>query len=458
MQRTGQGEAREVILLVDHSGSMTGPKWAAADWAVERFLAGLTARDHFALGYFHNTTHWFNNRLQSATPEQTGRAVAWLKSQRDNGGTELGVALEQALNIQRASGQLARNLLIVTDAEVTDAARILRLADTEAQQTQRRRISVLCIDAAPNAYLAQELADRGGGLARFLTSDPDQEDIATALDEVLADWSEPVLTGLSLAINRADVEASGRRTLQSGANETTVDLGDLVAGRAQWVVARARLQEHAPLNLAVYATQGRLIAESNLEDALPGTAALKALFGARRIAALEHLMVAGYDEAELRAQLGRLGYDPASVLGDSSAGLTRVYAENQREATAQHLRTLLRDEALSYHLVSSETAFVATRHEAGELVAGTIEVASALPVGWSADFLTAGGAPAPAGMVRYATAGAPMPMLSAAPPFAQASALVDKLVGRMVSSRAKSAPAATPSDEQTVTIFTGEPT
>src|SRR5262249_23508778 len=32
---------REVILLVDHSGSMDGAKWEAADWAVERFLAGL---------------------------------------------------------------------------------------------------------------------------------------------------------------------------------------------------------------------------------------------------------------------------------------------------------------------------------------------------------------------------------------------------------------------------------
>jgi Ca-activated chloride channel family protein len=39
----------------------------------------------------------------------------------------------------------------------------------------------------------------------FLTSDPEQGDIATALDEVLADWSEPVLAGLRLEVDRPGV-------------------------------------------------------------------------------------------------------------------------------------------------------------------------------------------------------------------------------------------------------------
>ena len=119
------------------------------------------------------------------------------------------MALEQALGLERAAGERARHVLIVTDAQVSDAGRILRLAEEEARRADRRRISVLCIDAAPNSYLAQELAERGGGVARFLTSDPEQGDIATALDEVLADWAEPVLAGLRLEVDRPGV--AGRR-------------------------------------------------------------------------------------------------------------------------------------------------------------------------------------------------------------------------------------------------------
>src|SRR5262249_34639730 len=151
---------REVILLVDHSGSMDGAKWEAADWAVERFLAGLSEHDAFALGLFHNTTKWFAQRTRKATPDAVREAVKFLKANRDNRGTELGVALEQALDRSRTSDTPARHVLILTDAEVSDAGRILRLADSEFARPDRRRISVLCIDAAPNSALAAELAER----------------------------------------------------------------------------------------------------------------------------------------------------------------------------------------------------------------------------------------------------------------------------------------------------------
>src|SRR5205085_8734219 len=124
----------------------------------------------------HDTTRWFSETPQPATTEVVVDAVRFLEQSRDIGGTELGVALEQALSLPRSNGQQARHVLIVTDAQVADSGRILRLADEEAGRVDRRRINVLCIDAAPNAFLAGELAERGGGVSRFLTSAPDEED------------------------------------------------------------------------------------------------------------------------------------------------------------------------------------------------------------------------------------------------------------------------------------------
>ena len=185
---TETGVGREVILLVDHSGSMEGAKWAAADWAVTQFLSNLTERDTFALGLFHNETRWLSPQPSTGKSAVVAKAIAFLNEHRDSGGTELGVALEQTLHQPKDTTERARHVLIVTDAEVADAARLLRLVESEAaiaDPWQRRRISVLCIDAAPNAFLANELAERGGGIARFLTSDPAQGDITTALDGVM---------------------------------------------------------------------------------------------------------------------------------------------------------------------------------------------------------------------------------------------------------------------------------
>ncbi|MFN8539972.1 MAG: VIT domain-containing protein [Thermomicrobiales bacterium] len=385
--------AREVVLLVDHSGSMGGPKWEASDWAVKSFLGGLTERDRFGLGLFHNDARWFDKATPRATPEMVGRAIDFLIRNRDSGGTNLGVALEQALDLKRAAGEYARHLLVVTDAQVSDAGRILRLADDEAQRADRRRISVLCIDAAPNDFLATELAERGGGVSRFLTSSPEEDDIATALDAVLEDWAAPVLTGLRLTLDRGMVETGDGVARTVEPEESAIDLGDLPTGRAVWVVGRFPRTAGGELTLRLAANRdpGVPVLRINLATEARELPALKALFGARRVAGLEFLTNARYGEAELRDQLARLGYDPARL---TTAQPNRVYAENTRRDATEGLRELLVGEALRYGLASAETAFVAVRREKGKVVEGTVAVGNALPSGWSDSFLTlAGGAP-----------------------------------------------------------------
>jgi Ca-activated chloride channel family protein len=405
------GVAREVVLLVDHSGSMEGAKWEAADWAVERFLAGLTDRDSFALGLFHNHTKWLAKETRPATRDAVRAAVKFLREHRDSGGTELGVALEQALDLRRAEGAPSRHVLVITDAEVSDAGRILRLADAEAAKPDRRRVSVLCIDAAPNAALATELAERGGGVSRFLTSDPEENDITTALDEVLADWSAPLFTGLTLEVNRVGAEAAGRQVvLLTPGPASGIDLGDLPAGRAVWVVGRVPAGGDA-LMFRLGASASEVLAECKAEPGGDAVAGLKALFGAQRIRRLEYLMHAGLSADELRAELHQLGHDAAG------GGGSKVYAENARAAAGDVVRKLLVAESLAAGLPSSETAFVAVRSEAGRVVSDTVVVANALPAGWSGHFLGGGGGPAgyAGAVVQSCLMSAPLP---AAPPVA----------------------------------------
>jgi Ca-activated chloride channel family protein len=378
----GSGNPREAILLVDHSGSMQGPKWQAADWAVERFLSDLNVRDSLALGLFHNTTQWFDALPRTASEENVREAVNFLKRHTDTGGTELGVALEQSLHLKRAEGNAARHVLIVTDAQVTDGGRLMQLADLEAKRPQPRRISVLCIDAAPNSAVATELAERGGGVARFLTSQPDEGDITTALDEVLADWSEPVLSGLKLEVNRADAEAVGRRVSKSGETGwSSIDLGDLPAGRAIWCAGRLPRTGTGEISFRISAGKGHELASCRQKPQQTSEAPpmIRPLFGARRILGLEYLLHSGWDDLDTRLQF--LGYDPAKVL-DKAIGKAKVYAENTRDDLDAALRGLLVEESLLYGLASAETAFVAVRSEPGKPVEATALVGSALPAGW----------------------------------------------------------------------------
>src|SRR5262249_33445973 len=349
-------------------------------------------RDTFALGLFHDKTKWFDKRPRQADGRTIEKAIDFLTRTRDSGGTELGVALERALRIARSTGDHARNVLIITDAEVSDSGRILRLADEESMRDDRRRISVLCIDAAPNSHLAMELAERGGGVAKFLTSDPEQEDISTALDEALADWAEPVLTGLSLEINSPVAQSAGREVRAAREQGwSSIDLGDLPAGRAVRVIGRAprrRLNDFA-FNLTRHGHGPVTDCQVEIHRIDKDQSAIKALFGARRVLGLEYLINSGYAGDALSDQLARLGYDPGQVLVPKP----QVYAENVREDASKALRDLLVREALDYGLACSETAFVAVRKEAGQVIEGSVAVANALPAGWSDDFIGAGGIP-----------------------------------------------------------------
>ncbi len=408
----GSGRPREVVLLVDHSGSMSGAKWEASDWAVNNFMLGLTPQDQFALGLFHDTTQWMSKKLEPADESHVQQAIAYLTDNRDSGGTNLGVALEQALSIPRARGaDMGRHVLILTDAEVSDAARILRLADQESRRPDRRRISVLCIDAAPNDFLANELAGRGGGTAHFLTSEPAEQDITTALEQVLADWAEPVLVGLRLEINRPDGQAAGRDALQTQPHavpHTVIDLGDLPCGRAVWVVGRVPLAPGGALAFRL-ATPTQTIAACDLPIGGGAHPAIKALFGAHRLLGLEYLIGAGYNPDMLREQLARLGFDPQTILEKPSS----VYHENATQDAQSALKSLLVRESLQYGIACSETAFVAVRSEAGEKVQSSIVVANALPSGWSDSFASPGAGVTMGAMLPVSMA---MPMGMPAPP------------------------------------------
>jgi Ca-activated chloride channel family protein len=370
--------SRDVILLVDHSGSMQGPKWEAADWAVERFITGLTGKDTFNLCLFESRTYWYSDQPQVANEGNKTQAIRFLKDKK-SGGTELGVALEQAISQQRRNGIISRNIIIITDAEVSDAARIFRIVDKESQHKEARRFSILCIDASPNANLAQQLAERGGGIAKFLSSSPKEEDITSALDEILALWDAPVAVGLMLRVNRENLLVDRRKVKKSPDGMCHVDLGDLSSGKSTWVVVRAP-PNNVPLRFELCGSENW-----TLPVTVETCPAVSVLFGARLVAELEYLMHAGYPEKELSRHLAGLGYDQESL---KRRNPEKVYAENQMQDAMSLVRDVVVRESLKYQVISAETAFIAVRTEPGRTIEEQVIIPNALPSGWSESFVT----------------------------------------------------------------------
>jgi Ca-activated chloride channel family protein len=216
------------------------------------------------------------------------------------------MALEQALQVNRMDQEVSRHLLIITDVEVSDGGRILRLASEDSRRQDRRRISILCIDAAPNSFLALELAERGGGMARFLTSDPKEGDITTALGSIMEFWSRTIYTNLRLFSNR-HVVAADREVSDIGNGYCYVNLGDMPAGQPVWVSGKIMDNGNQDGDSGSGELSFCLMTKDSkkLEPLTPditkrievGTG-IKPFFGARKLLGLEFLIHSRYSEKE----------------------------------------------------------------------------------------------------------------------------------------------------------------
>jgi len=376
--------AREVIVLVDHSGSMRGAKWQAADRAVLAFVEDLSERDYLNVGVFDSDTRWMGTAPQRLRMRASSQVKGFLDGERDGGGTNLGMALEQALQQRRNRGELSRQIVIITDAQVTDEARILKMVEAEAGRRDRRRVSVLCIDAAPNSHLTQQLAKVGGGIARFLTSSPEGGDMEQALKAIIAGWSQPVAVGLRLEVNRDALDLSDATAIQDREGWSAADLGDLTMGRSLWVAGRVPTSGAGDIAFRLRGPSWADLDTSPIEGTQLNSGAIKAVFGAYRVQGLERLLEAHLSDDRLEQELQRLGYDPAQLT--QSASESSIYPENAARSVRTTLEDLLLSEALDYGLLCSVTGFVAVRKERGQVVEQTSLIGNALPEGWSGSF------------------------------------------------------------------------
>lgn len=355
---------REIVVLVDHSGSMEGPKWKAADWAVKKLLRSLGPGERFNLGVFHTYTTWLSANLTDATEKTVSEVFTFLDSHTDSGGTELGPALQQAFSFQKTHGKFSRHVIIITDAQVTDEGRLVRIIRDEQKTDQPRRVSVISIDAAPHTPLVQEMTRVGMGLARYLTSDPNEEDITTALLSVLSWWQQPSVKDAALRFSVTTVEPP-----DGPAYLGPVPVPDL-CDTPVTLVHRVPSGE-AAINVGLeVGGQGKIMETIAVPASCRG---VRALFGSVRIRTLEQIGAGFYQSGELSEILLSMGYQ--------ANGRPRTIDPDEKFPEL-FLDEVILTESLRFKIPSKRTALICTGSRTGSQVRATVGVPVAIPAGW----------------------------------------------------------------------------
>jgi Ca-activated chloride channel homolog len=192
-----QPRPRDVVLVLDRSGSMSGWKMVAARRAAARIVDTLTATDRFAVLSFDTVIErpagLPDNTLAEATDRNRFRAVEHLAGLTARGGTEMFTPLQEAARLLGENeGKGDRVLVLVTDGQVGNEDQILAGLATPLAGV---RIHTVGIDQAVNAGFLGRLAGLGGGRCELVES---EDRLDEALDRIHLRIGTPLLTNLTL--------------------------------------------------------------------------------------------------------------------------------------------------------------------------------------------------------------------------------------------------------------------
>ena len=178
---------RDVIFLIDTSGSMDGASISQARLGLKKCLQLLGSKDKFSIVRFSSDYSSLSPNLMELTESNRELAETYIDELQADGGTEMQPALDYCLSI-KGRAQAARLLIFLTDGDVGNEDDLMRLVNTKLGKT---RLFTFGIGSAPNEYLMKKIAELGRGQSRFIRS---HEDVGVVMSDFLKTLSVPVMT------------------------------------------------------------------------------------------------------------------------------------------------------------------------------------------------------------------------------------------------------------------------
>jgi Ca-activated chloride channel family protein len=295
---------RELIFVIDTSGSMHGTSLDQAKRALDLALSRLRPEDRFNVIQFNSVTSALYPASVAATAASVGVARRYLSGLAANGGTEMRPAISQALSSARFESHF-RQVVFVTDGSVGNEEALFGLIENHLGST---RLFTVGIGSAPNSWFMRKAAEAGRGTFTMISA---LHEVNEKMERLFRKLEQPQVTDIDISWPGGVVVEMYPQTVP-----------DLYAGEP--IVVRARTQDAARTGEPVQ---------------IRGKSAL------------------GTWDAELDWEIG----EPRSGIAAlwARAKIEDLLDKERRGASAEETRAKVIETALAHHLVSKFTSLVA---------------------------------------------------------------------------------------------------
>ncbi|MBZ8180914.1 VIT domain-containing protein [Oscillatoria salina] len=336
--------AKDVIFLIDTSGSQHGDPLIKCQELMRRFINGLNPDDTFSIIDFSNTTQQLAAAPLPNTPKNRALAIHYINQLQANGGTYLLNGIRAALNFPAQSPERLRSIVLLTDGYIGNENQIL--AEVQQELKPGNRLYSFGAGSSVNRFLLNRIAEIGRGTARIIRQDEPTQEVA---EKFFRQINNPVLTNIQFSW-----ESEGENPLiyPTAPPDLFAEQPLVLCGRKQdGIAGKLRVQGIAAGGQRYEKTFDLKFAKNT------GNPAVAQLWGRSRIKALMNQMFAG----------------------DTKAGVEAVT-----------------ETALTYQLLSQYTAFVAVSDDVrvepgGEYISADVPIE--MPQGVSYQGVFGGAAP-----------------------------------------------------------------
>jgi Ca-activated chloride channel homolog len=159
---------KELVFVIDTSGSMHGFPLDKAKEAMLQAIDGLHSRDTFNLITFSGDTHLLWNKPMPATQENIAAAKQFLQFRQSGGGTEMMKAIRASL-AGTESQEHMRIVCFMTDGYVGNESEIIN----EIRRYPNARVFSFGIGSSVNRHLLDKMAEAGRGEVEYVTLNSD---------------------------------------------------------------------------------------------------------------------------------------------------------------------------------------------------------------------------------------------------------------------------------------------
>jgi len=228
--------SKEIIFVLDKSGSMQGYKLEQVKEAFGNIIEDLPSGDSFNIIFFDSAVQSYSGTLMEANPEQKAGALEFVNSLEANGGTNINEALLTALGMFNPESGRVPIIVFLTDGEptagvVSPYAIRQNIKDANTVEVAIFSIAFGIEDENNYSFLRAMSLENYGTAERFSPDDNASEEIGDFYKTI----STPLVTDMNFSYSGGVTELvnTGEKNLFAGSDSIVLGKYSPETGRIQ---------------------------------------------------------------------------------------------------------------------------------------------------------------------------------------------------------------------------------